>query len=188
MITLIPFSKQSTSEWSGGTTTQLFIFPPESSYPERTFSVRISTATIRIPKSDFTSLPGFNRLLMVLEGGLTITHHEAHQVQLSPLEMDTFRGSWTTSSEGLATDFNIIHTPEVKAALMAHTLQAGQTLEVIASTAYTHLYLYQGEGRVSNEEESLLCHRFDSCIITPQESLVFTATTDCVLIESILIL
>ncbi len=186
MVQVIPFHKQQTSEWTGGTTTQLFIFPPGSLYTERDFKVRISTATIRIPQSCFTALPGFNRILMVLEGSLTITHQEAHTIQLQPFDTDHFSGNWQTSSEGLATDFNIIHKPEAKASLRARVLQPEQIHEAISSPAYTHWFLYQGQGTVSNADETLVCNTLDACLITPHESLTFEASTNCILIESIL--
>lgn len=68
MMQLIPKSAQTTSNWSGGTTTQLFIYPPEASYAARNFLFRISTATVETETSTFTDLTGFNRILLLLNG------------------------------------------------------------------------------------------------------------------------
>ena len=58
-----------TSGWSGGTTTELFIFPPTADYQQRNFQFRLSTATVEADRSDFTLLNGISRKLMVLSGG-----------------------------------------------------------------------------------------------------------------------
>ena len=45
-----------TSKWSGGSTTELFIWPKDASYAERRFNIRISTATVDVESSTFTRL------------------------------------------------------------------------------------------------------------------------------------
>jgi environmental stress-induced protein Ves len=186
MIPIIPFQKQLSSEWTGGSTIQLFIFPPQSSYAERNFLARISTATIRIPKSDFTSLPGYNRLLLVLEGNLNIKHQEAHQITLHPYDTDQFKGDWHTSSEGLATDFNIIHKPEVEARVSVHKLDTGQQLIFPSSPAYRILFLHGGQGNLLNEFETMIYKERDTCYINPTDTIQFEATAPSILIESTL--
>ena len=57
-----------TTEWSGGSTTELFIYPPTSNYESRNFDFRISSATVEIEQSNFTKLPEISRQLMVLKG------------------------------------------------------------------------------------------------------------------------
>ena len=64
------------TNWSGGTTTQLYIYPPTADYAKRNFKFRLSTAKVEAEKSDFTSLPGISRQLMILDGDLTITHQK----------------------------------------------------------------------------------------------------------------
>ena len=44
-----------TSKWSGGSTTELYIYPPQAVYREGNFKCRISSATVEVEKSDFTS-------------------------------------------------------------------------------------------------------------------------------------
>ena len=45
------------SRWSGGTTTQIALFPPESSYAGRDFLWRVSSAVVEDGESAFTPLP-----------------------------------------------------------------------------------------------------------------------------------
>ena len=108
-IKLVKEQEQNHAKWSGGITTQLAIYPPTAVYQERNFAWRISTATVEDEKSTFTSLPGFKRIIMPLQGeSLKLDHKEHHKAVLAPLETDTFEGAWTTESEGKVQDFNLM--------------------------------------------------------------------------------
>jgi environmental stress-induced protein Ves len=105
---LIPPAAQRTSAWSGGTTTELAIFPPTAKYPERDFRWRLSTAVVTVPESTFTSLPAYHRLLMVLTGEMRLEHAGQHSVTLHPFEQDSFSGAWQTRCTGTGRDFNLM--------------------------------------------------------------------------------
>jgi len=45
---------------------------------------------------------------MILNGELKLSHKNHYNTKLSPFESDHFNGSWYTSSEGLASDFNLM--------------------------------------------------------------------------------
>lgn len=98
-----------TSHWSGGTTTQLLIWPEGASYASREFSVRISSATVELPVSDFTPLPGVTRYITPLSGGFTLTHPGKAPHSMAPLaEPYRFSGEEMTHCVGKATDFNLM--------------------------------------------------------------------------------
>ena len=97
-----------TSDWSGGTTAELFIYPPKSDYKKLDFAFRLSKATIEVEESVFTPLPNVKRKLMLLDGELELIHDGAHTKKLKPLQFDTFSGDWNTKSVGKATDFNLM--------------------------------------------------------------------------------
>lgn len=59
-------------------------------------------------ESTFTSLPGIDRKLMILEGGISITHEGKYSKHLKPFDVDTFSGDWKTTSMGTCTDFNVM--------------------------------------------------------------------------------
>ncbi|MCL2564616.1 MAG: HutD family protein [Defluviitaleaceae bacterium] len=103
-----PISGARTTSWAGGATSELYIYPEDSFYGERNFGFRISTATVEVEESTFTSLPGFKRYIMTLEGDLTLSHEGQHKVKLGPCEKDFFLGDWSTKSEGKCKDFNLI--------------------------------------------------------------------------------
>ncbi|MDF1551007.1 MAG: HutD family protein, partial [Bacteroidales bacterium] len=92
-----------TSTWSGGTTTQLFIYPSSADYLKRNFDFRISTAKVTVAKSDFTSLPEISRKIMILEGEITIQHQNRYSKQLKKFDIDEFEGDWKTSAIGTCT-------------------------------------------------------------------------------------
>lgn len=96
------------STWSGGTTTQLAIYPEDSDYSEKNFLWRISSAKVEIEQSVFTSLPGIKRVIMVIEGVLVLEHEGHHSTVLKSFDQDTFCGSWQTKSYGKVTDFNLM--------------------------------------------------------------------------------
>ena len=84
-IELIKKEEQTTTNWSGGTTTELAIYPKDAIYSQRNFKWRLSSAVVNDEKSTFTSLKGIWRLIMVLDGELTLEHKGKHTVHLNPL-------------------------------------------------------------------------------------------------------
>ena len=58
--------EQRVTRWSGGETRELYIAPENSSYAGRDFELRLSTATVETRTSDFTPLPDYQRILLLL--------------------------------------------------------------------------------------------------------------------------
>lgn len=100
----------STSEWSGGTTTQLAIWPEDAIYAKRNFMWRVSSARVEAETSEFTSLPGVARCLMILDGTLWLKHEGHYETTLKRFAQDNFSGDWKTVSRGRVTDFNLMTT------------------------------------------------------------------------------
>lgn len=95
--------------WSGGSTTQLFIWPEEADYAKREFTLRVSSARVDLEESDFTPLTGVTRYITPLSGGFTLTHPGAEPVVMGPLaEPYRFSGEIPTHCAGKATDFNLM--------------------------------------------------------------------------------
>jgi environmental stress-induced protein Ves len=98
-----------TSAWSGGTTTELFIWPEGADYGKREFSFRISSATVDLEDSDFTPLAGVTRYITPLTGGFTLTHPGKAAVVMGPVDAPyRFSGEEATHCVGRATDFNLM--------------------------------------------------------------------------------
>lgn len=96
------------NEWSGGTTSQIYIYPEDKEYSERDFDYRISSAVVKDLKSTFTKLEGFDRHIMVLDGAMYLHHENDHEAYLNEFDKDLFSGSCNTTSEGVCTDFNLM--------------------------------------------------------------------------------
>lgn len=106
-IKIIPEDNFKTSAWSGGVTTELFIWPEGSSYAERRFSARISTAVCELPESTFTSLPGVTRFLTPLCPGFDLTINGVD----SPLPHGSvlrFSGEDAVTCRGSGRDLNLM--------------------------------------------------------------------------------
>ncbi|MFL0250273.1 HutD family protein [Clostridium neuense] len=116
-IKIIKKDQYSISKWSGGQTTELYIYPENSKYKDRNFMWRISSATMDIEESTFTHLPGFARELMVIDGETTLEHEGKHKVTLRTFEKDSFMGDWTTKSFGKASDFNLMTSKDCSGSL-----------------------------------------------------------------------
>lgn len=107
-IKIIRKNGQKTTTWSGGTTTQLYIYPEDSVYSELNFKYRISSAMVLVEESTFTHLPGINRKIMILDGELLLKHEDEYSINLCRFEKDSFRGDFNTKSYGKVRDFNLM--------------------------------------------------------------------------------
>jgi len=106
-IRIIRKSEGKVSTWSGGTTTQLYIYPGNAVYADRNFRWRLSSAKVAADESTFTPLPGISRILMIIEGEVEIEHQGHHRTVLKAFEKDSFSGDWTTICKGKAADYNL---------------------------------------------------------------------------------
>lgn len=144
-LDFLPSEKQESSKWSGGSTTQLFIFPPEASVAEKNFIFRISTAKVEAEESEFTTYPGYKRILMVLEGTLDIHHAGHHSKKLGAFDTDEFLGNWKTNAIGKVRDFNIIYAEDKQASLDKKEMSAGEIhLLSFADSNFTCVYVVSG--------------------------------------------
>ncbi|MBR4020296.1 MAG: HutD family protein [Firmicutes bacterium] len=96
------------SRWTGGTTTQLAIFPQDADYLKRNFIWRLSTATCDLEETTFSKLPDYDRVLMVLKGDVVLAHQDVRVARLGELEQDRFDGGYHTKSFGKITDYNLM--------------------------------------------------------------------------------
>lgn len=150
-ITHIPAQNFKTTTWSGGTTTELFIYPATANYQQRDFDFRISTAKVEVQQSDFTSLPGYSRKLMVLDGTVVLSHENRHSKKLGKFEVDEFEGDWKTASAGKCTDFNLMTKAGITGSVSGETLKEGSVLnlEIGQQAKWYFLYLFSGSVEIS---------------------------------------
>ncbi|MEW8995192.1 HutD family protein [Clostridium sp.] len=107
-IEIITKDKIKTSNWSGGTTNEIYIYPKDSHYKSLNFSWRISSATVELEHSIFTNLPKIYRYITTLEGSMDLCHNKGPLIHLDPFEVHGFSGEVNTESFGKVTDFNLM--------------------------------------------------------------------------------
>ena len=146
----------STSNWSGGTTTQLYIYPEDGNYAERNFQARISSATVDVVKSEFTSLPNVKRYLMIFEGHLDLIHGVNTRVELEPYQVDEFDGEIPTVSYGKVVDFNLMLKDGADGVMETAQLKTAQQAVIEREKDYNLLCIYVKEGsmKIANQEVS----------------------------------
>lgn len=175
---IIRKKEQSTSTWSGGTTTQLAIYPKYAEYKERNFLWRLSSARVDIEESTFTSLPGIWRHIMIIDGEMELTHEGHHSTLLKPFEQDSFSGGWTTKSFGKARDFNLMLGQGCKGWLEAIPIDKAVNTKITLNTTGTGFmnsvdafYCAVGEVRVEiGSSEPCTLYEGDLMIIRNMES------------------
>lgn len=97
------------SVWSGGTSTELYIYPRNSLESARDFDFRISTADIILEHSSLAKFKGYMRHIMLLKGEMKILHEGFHTVTLDEFGQDYFKGDWNTQAYGKCVDLNLIY-------------------------------------------------------------------------------
>lgn len=181
----IPSNLHKTTQWSGGTTTELFIYPPGSDYGKRNFQFRISSATIDVDESVFTKLPGISRKLMILNGSVDIIHRDKYAKRLGKFEKDVFSGDWDTMSIGRATDFNLMTSGKVTGDIVHFELmQNGKLPAVVSHAEMVVLYIFTGsvliEGKAIESGDIVI---FDSNDDYIGSEISTTSTADIILVS-----
>lgn len=162
-----------TTKWSGGKTTEMLIYPQNSSYIERNFQFRISSATVEEESSVFTELPGIERHLVVLDGKIDLCI-ENQEVHLAPFESIVFRGGDKTSSKGKCVDFNLMLNG-CRGNLDVFTIE--ETLRLgIASNEMCVFYTYETDLKVKQDTEVLCVPKKGLLIVENKERGVETIT------------
>ena len=153
--------------WSGGTTTQFFIYPYSADYTKLNFDFRLSMATVAIEKSIFSSLPGVSRKLMVLEGEIILDHENRYQKKLCRFDIDEFEGDWKTSSVGTCTDFNLMTKGEITGELVAFESKQDESLEypVEKNLKYLFIYIYSGKSKIDINNTLYMIEQGDLLVI-----------------------
>lgn len=152
-----------TSLWSGGSTTELYIYPESADYKEGNFQCRISSATVEAERSDFTSLPGVKRYLSIFSGHLDMIHGENQKVSLEPFQVDAFDGGVPTVSFGKVTDFNLMLKNGADGEMITAQLKPGEGIILEPKGKENLLAIYVVEGEITlgakqvKKQEMLIC-------------------------------
>ena len=119
-VTLLRANDFQVSDWSGGKTKQLYLFPPTGHYSKREFDYRLSTATVEVAESEFSDLSGFHRILMSLDHPIRLLNASQQEEKvLEPFTPYFFEGSDSITSRGTCTDFNLIYSDHYQGQMIA---------------------------------------------------------------------
>lgn len=148
-----------TTEWSGGTTTQFYIYPEDSHYKDRDFIFRLSSAVVRDEESVFTKLDGFKRILLMLDGKVSLSYNGEKEIELSPGMQDTFDGGWDTVSHGSAVDFNLMMSERAKGRVTLIYLLKKEKENLVVYPEdgfdiFTILYVLRGKLKIRGDENN----------------------------------
>lgn len=149
---IIRSNVQKTSLWSGGKTTEIFIYPETAEYGKRDFDCRISTATVEVETSTFTPLPGIQRHLLILEGEMRLQHDEGEWLTLKPYINHIFDGGQHIVSEGKVRDFNVMVSEANEAELQVYELDTENWVNLHYKEELIH-FIYCTEGTVQVQLE-----------------------------------
>jgi environmental stress-induced protein Ves len=166
MLEIIRKEELITRKWSGGTTTQLYIYPESASYEKRDFIFRISTASVDTEESSFTQLPSISRNIMVLEGEMKLIHKDRHTIKLKKFETDKFSGDWETKSYGKVIDFNLMTPNEETGFLSSSILDKGEIFKIdkLQGVLGIALYIVKGSANLAIAQEEILINTGDFII------------------------
>ncbi|MEI6509234.1 MAG: HutD family protein, partial [Bacteroidota bacterium] len=169
----------------------LYIYPEQTSYSNRDFIFRISTAKVETSESTFTQLPNIHREIMILDGELKIVHEGHHTKIVQKFDTDSFSGSWNTKGFGVVTDFNLMTTGKAKGNLNYRKLNAGDvvTPAFLVSQQYIGYYLLNGSAELEYDDKKTTLNKHDFIIVSnethePEISIKFYEATD--LVETII--
>ncbi|NLN84112.1 MAG: HutD family protein [Firmicutes bacterium] len=150
-IKLLTEAEYTTTTWSGGKTTQLFIYPEEADYSKRDFKFRLSSATIEVEESEFTRLDSVYRFITPLDGQLKLTHDQRHFVELQPFDVYEFDGGKDTTSFGKAKDFNLMLKDGAEGSLESVLIDKETRLNYSFAGKEFFLFLYASNEPVTAE-------------------------------------
>ncbi len=106
-LSIISKSDISSSTWDGGKTYEYFIYPKTSSYSQKNFIFRISSATIEKQPSIFTQFDGYKRYLVMLDNDLKIQRNGSDETY-SNNEIFEFNSADIIHSFSTGNDFNLM--------------------------------------------------------------------------------
>lgn len=162
------------SNWSGGSTTQLYIYPAYATLQELNFDIRISTAVIEVESSDFTKFNGYQRIIFPLEGMLTLQHDQNKAYQLQPFELATFNGESDTTGQGKVIDFNVIFKPSISPHVTIKELsnQEEYQFELNKGLVYCVNGCIEIAGEIVSEKNAFFGTNIQQIIKTDQNTLL----------------
>ena len=145
-LRIIKASQFKSNPWTGGTTSELFIYPETAQYKKSDFAFRLSTATIETSPSIFTPLAGINRSLLALKGTMTLSHKRHHTKKQDQFAIDYFDGGWETKSVGTCIAFNLMTRGSTRGDISGFSIEKGEITPYEIPKECTSFFVYSHSG------------------------------------------
>ncbi|WP_125565381.1 HutD family protein [Companilactobacillus insicii] len=164
------------TSWSGGQTTQFYLSPTNGQYRPGNFDYRISSATVELDTTEFTPLPGYNRIILPLQNQLTLENN-SKTITLAPFQKYYFAGDDRIISHGKCVDFNLIYSSDLDGHI--NFLIDNKSLKLKEDTEYICYFLH-GCSVIFKDDESM-----QSKFVSKNDSLYFkTNSTSTMFVTS----
>ena len=170
-----------TTDWSGGTTSQIFIDPADSSVAEKDFDFRISSATCDLDSSSFTPYNDFNRFIIPITGELKLTVN-GNEINLKPYEIYYFDGADEVISEGKVRDYNLIVRKGQKGSMYAKYLDNDR---IVIDSNYRNIVIFNYDGKFTFSYRGNISEfeDFSSVVLVKNESVEIKGTGNLLICE-----
>lgn len=127
------------TNWGGGVTEQMAIYPEHTSCKNQDFMWRVSSASVEQEESDFTVYSEYNRIIGPLDGCLEL--HCKKRVVLFPGDIYEFDGKEKIHSLGICKDINVMLRKEsAEGTMQILELTAGTTIQISSALLPTESY------------------------------------------------
>ncbi len=171
MIKKINKSEYIVSEWSGGTTSQIAIYPEKSEDKKQNFLWRLSSASIDVETSDFTKLSKYNRYISSLDNQITL-NYKNENVELKPLDLFYFDGKEDTKSFGKCNDFNLM----LKKKECSATIKLVENIDIINNNLYSEnqylIYCICGDVKININNDMINIKEGETLFISSEETKI----------------
>lgn len=157
------------TEWSGGKTTQIYIYPEDASYKSINFKFRISSATVELEKSEFTKLEGVYRFITPLDKNLKLAHNNEDYMELKPFQIYEFDGGLNTTSYGTAKDFNLMLANGTKGSLSCIYIDEEYVLNEILSKNQFTIILSVNDVNIETHDNTYSLKAMEALIINSSD-------------------
>lgn len=170
-----------TSNWSGGTTSQIYIDPKDSNVSEKNFDFRISSATCDLEKSEFTPYGEFTRYITPITGDLKLNNN-GENINLNPYEVYCFDGGNDVISKGKVRDYNLIVRKNKKGCMYSKKIEDEEYF-ITAKARKVIIFNYDSEIEYKYENKSENFEKFSAIELDKNEEIKFFGSGEILICE-----
>ncbi|MCI8348655.1 MAG: HutD family protein [Firmicutes bacterium] len=185
--------QQPVCKWFGGVTRQFAIYPEgREGATAFDYDFEITSSTMDYPETEYTIYEGYDRILMIIDGKVTLNHGDGSVADLKKYDYDMFAGNMKTSSKGIATDYEMMISEENKGLIRIFESDSEKAIVDIKKDmdyelTYCGFYCDGDDCLIAvNEQRFRLSHGDHISIITSEEAACIIEENSGVIINSVI--